>query len=373
MNINDGRKVERYGRWSKSEVRGLPRGETEKKSRFVLAAVAVIAIGLVLCFALFSKTDTAFGNIADKIVGSVLGHGFGGVGGNNGNAVDRFETEGDGDTESGFVSESESDSAQSELVNTDKTEADTCADTSFYFETDISDIGLGNDYIANLTDEKIDVKALLGKDVSDFETSDTDAPLVLIVHTDATEEYLDSHCPELDGNIRMPRNVASVGDGIAAELNRLGISAIHCGAIHGSHDSDADDDTADTVLTMLKIYPSVKCVIDIGRQSLTDADGRPARTVSGTKDAAAQIRMYVSLWGSGDGREDNMVLALRLRELLNEENRRLCAPICLTQKQYCSALSRYYLKVEIGATGNITAESVAAGRHFAHALAEIIG
>ena len=178
--------------------------------------------------------------------------------------------------------------------------------------------------------------------------------------------------PGLYGNADGLQSVASVGDALSARLNNIGIASVYCGAIHGSNDSDAESDTAKTILTMLKIYPSIKYVLDVGRLQLSNSGETAVKTVSASREASAQISISVSRWGSGDGREDNMAFALQIRRLLNENGERVCAPVRLTAAQGNSALSRYYLKIDIGSEGNSVQEALAAGEELADAIAGVL-
>lgn len=366
--MSKGKDVEKYaeknGYKARMNTNGLLLGSSKRGGRLALMICIVIGVLVAVCLMLCFDNSDALGNIADKILWAFFGGDLGDV---------REEiTDGsaslDSDTEDAENVNGESEQTRVESESVTESEEDT--DAPLYWEVDISDVYFGNDYIENLTGVNIDIRKMRELGFDGEISIGKGAPTVLIVHTDATEEYLDAVHAFLDSDMRLPRSVASVGDSITSELNRFGISTVHCGAIHGANGGNAEKDTAETIRTMLKIYPSVKLVVDVGRLDMSNKIGCPAKTVSNTEDCSAQIKISVSLWGSGDGREDNMLLALQLRDSLNDGEKRLCAPICLTENQYGSALSRYYLKVDVGAGGNLTSDAISAGRFFARAIAD---
>ncbi len=267
----------------------------------------------------------------------------------------------------------ESDAAQQE--NTQKPPT---TEQELYIEKDISELERGRKYIINKTDFSFDLERLLVSRFSGVGECAGESPSVLIIHTYTSEEYIDAKHKELLPDFKGIRGVVSVGERVSYELNVRGIKTVHCTVIHDGGEKSPYLASAETIKTMLDIYPNINFVIDLHRDNTFDDNGIPIKTSSKegehsfTEDNVAQIGISVSLWGEGDLREDNMVLALKLRDNLNINSRRLCAPITLTANQYNSSLSRYYLRVNIGAVGNTTAEAVEAGEYFAEAFAKAV-
>ena len=105
-----------------------------------------------------------------------------------------------------------------------------------------------------------------------------DDPLVLIVHTHATESYL----PASAGNFHSreeENTVRDVGDSLAATLESLGVPVVHDKTLHDypSYNSSYSR-SYETVSALLAQYPSVQCVIDLHRDAV--ASDSPASTVS---------------------------------------------------------------------------------------------
>lgn len=224
----------------------------------------------------------------------------------------------------------------------------------------------GDAYIVNYSKLNPDAKGILEMGFGGGRYTYSEAPVVLILHTHTSEGYLDA-----DGNdpfYLLNHSVLTVGERITYELSRRGIPTVHCSVIHDGDGEDAYANAADTIATMLKIYPTIEYVIDLHRAEEQDEDGNPLKSESATGDS--QIRITVS---SGGGlSEESLALALCLRRELNSGEARLCMPVVFTDSKYNSDLSKYYLKVEVGTQANETAESVAAGEAFAAALADIL-
>ena len=118
--------------------------------------------------------------------------------------------------------------------------------------------------------------------VSEEESSDPvvlgDDPLVLIVHTHATESYL----PASGSNFHSKgeeNTVRDVGNVLATSLEEEGISVVHDKTLHDDPSyNDSYNRSYETVQELLKKYPTVKCVIDLHRDAV--ASESPAATVS---------------------------------------------------------------------------------------------
>ena len=352
-------------RYKQGEVRSIDPLFTDKHNRrsnksyfsFVIILVGVVAF-IVLAMIL---SDVKMEDLADKIVSAVIGGG------------PFYQDDGQQTTaenDSGDVDENE------KITEAEITESmivpDSGEEKPLFIINDISKLELGEGYVINETNMMLDIAKMINSGFNGAGPRPDGAPLVLIVHTNATEKYIDYEYYKSDSIVSGLQGVASVGDAISARLNNIGIPTVYCGAIHGAGDLDAETETAETILTMLKIYPSIRYVLNIGRLQLSDDGDTPIKTSSASSNSSAQISISVSRWGNGDGREDNMALALRIRRLLNEGGERVCAPVRLTEEQGNSALSRYYLKIDIGSEGNSTNEAIMAGERLACAIAKAL-
>ena len=235
---------------------------------------------------------------------------------------------------------------------------------------DMSQADKGDRYIVNYTGMDIDVGGLLDRGFTDGEERGDPAPVIMIIHTHTSEEYF---CGEDVGH-KGPCGVVSVGDKMSSVLNSMGLSTVHCTVIHDADEGvNAYQSARDTIKTMLEIYPTIKYVIDVHRMYLVDADGSFIRTLSKKDEATAQIRFTVSADKSSDQLwQENLSLALTLKQKLNLDNSHICMPTVVSSSAYNSDLAEYYLMVDVGSVGNSTREAILAGEILARAIADTL-
>ena len=128
-----------------------------------------------------------------------------------------------------------------------------------------------------------------------------DQPVVLILHTHAQEGYrADDAPPYCAGTVgdavysdNPAQSVLAAGEALAGELNRNGIPAIHCTAIHGEGGTlrGAYRAAAECIQAYLKQYPSIEYVIDLHRDGILDTDGACLRTASA--EGKAQVMAVI--------------------------------------------------------------------------------
>ena len=247
---------------------------------------------------------------------------------------------------------------------------------------DLSLSEYGVTYINNATGYSPDLATLLDRELS-LDGSSGSEPLVLIIHTHGTEAYSQkgaiSHAEDGDHarSTDTTENVVSVGKIIADILNENGIPAAHCTVMHDSVQyKDSYARAEETVRRYLEEYPSIRLVIDVHRDAVIKSSGetvRPVTTVEG--EAAAQVMCVVgSDWKGEDCPqwEDNLSLALKLREKLCGEKQELCRPVNLRGNTYNQELSQYSLLLEIGASGNSLEEAQTSAELVARCLSELL-
>ncbi len=339
-----------------------------RKSRvYLVRAVALIlavAIGVAIWIAVASGTfDESFGSNDRPLSGNSQG--------GNGAFEDTLtnDTE-DAETERETVEESNTELEEIEGSDVNESIAEGGSETetepfSGIGDTDLSMWELGESYIVNYSGKTVDISGLLDSGFVDMEKRGSSGPLVMVIHTHTSEKYFAE-----DGKQSVFDSVVSVGDELNTRLNSLGLTSIHCTVIHDSGEQNAYLSARETIKTMLKIYPSIRYIIDLHRLELYEND-TPIKTVSGTKDCSAQIRLSVSsesgwLW------QEDLSLALALRRELNGSGDRICMPTVLSPSRYNSDLSEYYIMADIGSCGNTADEARAAARRLAEAMAEVI-
>jgi len=253
---------------------------------------------------------------------------------------------------------------------------------------DLSLTSYGNSYIYNSTGYSPNAKALLAAKLSFSDDliylSSTDEPLVLILHTHATESYLPDGAisyrdtgGEIARSEDVSESVVAVGEVMAKVLNENGIPTLHCTLLHDKLQyKDSYARAEETIKQYLARYPSIKLVIDLHRDAVIKSTGEIVRPVTSVNsEPTAQVMCVVGSDWSGnrcDNWENNLALALQLRERLNSKYTALCRPTYLRSSTYNQELAPYSLLLEVGACGNSLSEAKRAAALVASELASII-
>ncbi len=273
------------------------------------------------------------------------------------------------DGESEFPSETESQSGSHEEISGQYIPV---------ADADLSEFEKGVYYINNNTLYRPDTEYLAGKDIPYMYNKGSEYPLVLVLHTHTCEAYSADGKKVFLSNegIKSPygtETVVAAGEQTVNILNLNGVPAVHCTVIHdGDSNVDSYKRAEQTIEWMLQMYPSIKYIIDIHRSSEMDEDGNIIRTESYTgAQECAQLRITVSA-GEQSEWEDNLSLALKLRQKINGDNLRICRPVALSGSEFNSKHSYYYLTVDMGSCGNTLDEALAAAEIFGDALSDII-
>ncbi len=246
-------------------------------------------------------------------------------------------------------------------------------------DADLSAASLGNDYINNESERDPDLQALRGWDLSGVPSAE---PLVLILHTHTSESYSAAGQIYLEGEIGdltysddPKENVLAVGATLARTLNEKGVTAIHCTVTHDEPTLGGSYARAvESIRFFLTLYPSIRYVIDLHRDSVLNAEGEYLRAVCDTeRGRCAQVMAVVGSGEMDDARLlGNLALAQQLRARLNQETPTLCRPTMLKSATYNQELAPYSLLLEIGTGGNSVEEACRSAVWVGEALAAII-
>lgn len=348
---------------------GMPKAKKHGYAAFVAVVILVLAIAVVCAACLNGDHGDWMQAFADFSVSKGFLFWNGGDGGadETESFPENVETSEVTDGTERVSEEKKEDT--SEAYSESETDKNEETERVHTVTVDLSEAEKGDGYLIDLTGSRVDTEELLAEGFADGKTYYSSLPAVLIIHTHTSETYVDADME--DPSHLALRGVVSVGEQISSELNRRGIPTVHCTVIHdGVSSLDSYSNAADTIRTMLEIYPSIQYVIDLHRLNEADESGFLMRTEANTSESSAQIRLTVST--GGDLPRNNLILALSLRQKLNMNERRLCMPVVLTGGKMNSDLSRYYLKLDVGGMGNSVSEAKTAGKYFAIALAEIL-
>lgn len=252
---------------------------------------------------------------------------------------------------------------------------------------DLSLSAYGSGYINNSTGYTPDIYSLLTKKLKSdngfAQLSVQSSPVVLIVHTHGTEAYSENgalYCKETVDYARTNdarKSVVSVGEKICEILNQSGIPTAHCKIMHDSVQyKDSYARAEDTIKQYLEEYPTIKLVIDVHRDSVIKSTGEIVRPIAEYDgEAAAQIMCVVGSSWEGDSCpnwENNLSLALKLRESLNGQCENICRPVFLKGHTYNQEIAPYSLLIEVGASGNSLEEAYRSAELIGKALADLV-
>ena len=257
-------------------------------------------------------------------------------------------------------------------------EPDSDVGTSPIISMDLSYISYGENYIHNDTSVKLSLDDYRSDELTLRYDAHSSEPLVLIIHTHATEAFMPEGvtCYKTDGEVARStsknENVIAVGEELARVLGENGINTIHCTIIHDEESYRLSyERSAETIAKYLKEYPSIQYVFDIHRDSIVRTSGELVKAVTSidSKDYA-QIMPVVSV--GFEGFDENLTLATKLRDRLNQSYVNLCRPVCVRESVYNQDLAPVSILFEIGTSGNTLSEAKASASLLAEALSKII-
>lgn len=208
-------------------------------------------------------------------------------------------------------------------------------------------------------------------------------PEVLIMHTHATESYMNEvrdyyTAADPSRTTDNDKNVTHIGEIIANKLKAAGIGVVHDKTQHDHPAYTGSYSRSEvTVNEYLKKYPSIKIVLDIHRDSisLNETDRvRPVAEINGKR--AAQVMLCM---GSQSGTvknhpnwRENFRLALRLQQTLEVMYPGLARPIVLASKLYNQNLTTGSLLIEMGTESNTLSEAEYSAELTANALISLL-
>ncbi len=244
------------------------------------------------------------------------------------------------------------------------------------------DIG-DNAYIKNstkLTPEQIQ-KAAASKYEFKIQKKSKE-PQVLVMHTHTTESYEDTERDFYDKSYNSRttdnnKNMVSVGNKIAQELEKAGIAVIHDTTLHDYPSySGSYDRSRVTVQNILKKYPSIKVVLDVHRDAIEQSDGTrvaPVTTINGKSCAQVMI-----INGCDDGDMNypdylkNLSFSSALLRQMEKDYPSLARPMLFTYKLYNQNLTTGSILLEMGGHANSLEEAQYAGELVGKSLAKLL-
>lgn len=203
-----------------------------------------------------------------------------------------------------------------------------------------------------------------------------DCPAVLILHTHGTEAFVDQaeagyHTTDLD------HSIVQVGKALSEVLTENGIGVIHCTKLFDESSFDmAYYNAARYIRETLEEYPSIRYILDIHRDAITNAEGIGIRPLSVENDTEYAQLMFVVGTDHGGSRhtewETNLALASRLQSSIHADHPTLMRDINLRSASFNAQYAPGALLIEAGAACSNLEEAVRSIRILGEAMVEEI-
>ena len=195
-----------------------------------------------------------------------------------------------------------------------------------------------------------------------------DEPAVLIVHTHATESYL----PASEGNYHTKKKentVRDVGAVLAQALKDEGIASVHDQTLHDNPSySQSYSRSYETIQSLLKKYPTVKCVIDLHRDAIS-SDSKASTVSVGGKQCARYSYVVSNAVPTYDS---NLKFIRQLNRRASRDFNGFEGKILERGYRYNQDLSAHYMLLEIGYNRNDIDEARNTAKVFGKLLADTL-
>ena len=235
-------------------------------------------------------------------------------------------------------------------------------------------------YLYNRTSKTVDLAALARAEITvDLDKS---GPQILIVHTHGSEAYTMDGTDiytESDPSRTLDEayNVVRIGDEMQKIFEEMGLSVVHDRTLYDYPQySGAYTRSCEGIETWLKEYPSIQIVLDVHRDALIGENGTVYKAVTEVDgEKTAQVMMIVGTDDLGQSHphwQENLALAIRIQQKLDQNWPTAARPITLRSSRFNQQLTQGSLLVEVGSHGNTLQEALRGARLFAKAAGEVL-
>lgn len=235
-------------------------------------------------------------------------------------------------------------------------------------------------YLYNRTSKTVDLAAMAQAEIT--VELEADGPQVLIVHTHGSEAYTmdgEDIYKESDASRTTDEtyNVVRIGDEMQAVFEEMGLNVVHDRTLYDYPQySGAYTRSSEGIQAWLKEYPSIQIVLDVHRDALIGEDGTVYKAVTDVEgEKTAQVMMIVGTDDLGQEHphwQENLALAIRIQQNLDEQWPTAARPITLRSSRFNQQLTTGSLLVEVGSHGNTLQEAIRGARLFARAAGEVL-
>ncbi len=225
----------------------------------------------------------------------------------------------------------------------------------------------------SMKEEYLDAERLLNEDLILNNKEETQGPQILIYHTHASEDFVDS----IPGD--PSTTIVGAGERLTELLEEYGFRVLHDTGVYDQERDNAYEKALPAVEQILKENPSIEVVIDLHRDEMAN-DRRLVMDLQGRPTARFMFfngLSYLRKQGEISYLEnpyilDNLAFSFQAQVLANEYYPGLTRKIYLKAYRYNMHLCPKSMLIELGAQNNTVEEIMNACDPLAHVLAMVL-
>ena len=228
------------------------------------------------------------------------------------------------------------------------------------------------DSSTSMKSEYLELNNLLNKDLT--LEDDGDGPQILIYHTHASENFLDS----VPGDAST--TIVGAGDRLADLLEGYGFRVLHHTGVYDGERDAAYDAALPAIEQILQENPSIQVVIDLHRDEMSgdrklvmDLQGRPTARFMFFNGLSYSRKKGEIAYLQNPYIADNLAFSFQAQVAANEYYPGIARKIYLKAYRYNMHLCSRSMLIELGAQNNTVEEIMNACEPLAHVLAIVLG
>lgn len=226
-------------------------------------------------------------------------------------------------------------------------------------------------YIQNDSGLSFSLSDMLASPLKISKNKSDKKPTVFILHTHASEAYVDQHGGRSEDT---KHNVVHIGDVLAQELEKQGIGVVHCREIIDVPSYNQSYNRAmDIIEQQMEQTPSIKVVLDVHRDSMITDSGMEYKVVSEANGRkCAQLMMVMGTNAGGlthPNWRSNLNFAVNLQKSILQDYPTLMRPVNLRAQRFNEQATTGSMILECGTSANTMSEAETAVTVFADKLA----
>ena len=206
---------------------------------------------------------------------------------------------------------------------------------------------------------------------------------VLIYHTHTSEAYSQAftgfYYTDMATRTEDPaQSVIAAGEALKKALEAQGFGVVHDTTVNDTLYNGSYDRSWEVLQKNLEEHPGIQVTVDVHRDSMTTDSGvkyKPTATINGRK--AAQVMLIAGCdadggWGDFPRWEENLRLALRVQQKMQQLYPGLARPLNFSNSKYNMNATPGSLLLEVGTEVNTVSEARYAGELAGEALAQVL-